>query len=338
MPSISVNDDSENALLRVERLKKYFPITAGVLKRKIGDVKAVDEISFSVNQGETFGLIGESGSGKTTVGKTIIRIYNPTEGRIFFRGSDISHAGRDRVKGFRREMQMVYQDPTSSLNPRRKVQDILLEPLIAHRVDINIERRKKVEELIELVRLSKSYLHKYRHELSGGEKQRINIARALILSPRFVVLDEPTSSLDVSVQAKIILLLRDLQKELDLTYLFISHDLSLVRNISHRVGVMYLGQLVEVAATNELYKNSFHPYTQALLSAIPTISDEEEQLKQVEITLRGEIPSPASPPRGCRFHTRCFKKKEICALQEPEIVKIRGHHFVKCHLYSKREQ
>lgn len=323
-----------NALVQVERLKKYFPITAGILKRKIGDVKAVDDISFSIVVGETYGLVGESGSGKTTIGKTIVRIYSPTAGKIVFDDQEISHLKETELKAFRRQMQMVFQDPTSSLNPRKRVKDIIMEPLIAHKVGTRSERSMRVRELLDLVRLSADFLYRYPFMLSGGEKQRIGIARALALNPKFLVLDEPTSALDVSVQAKIISFMSRLQRELNLTYLFITHDLSLMRNIATRVGVMYLGNMVEVAPTRELYENPLHPYTKALISAIPVISEEEEALRPQKLPLEGEIPSPVNAPSGCTFHPRCRERFEKCPLIKPEMVEATKGHFVRCHLFS----
>jgi len=313
---------------------KYFPITSGLFKKKVGDVKAVDDVSFSIVKGETFGLVGESGSGKTTIGKTIIRIYNPTAGKILFDGEDIAHLSEKELKPLRRQMQMVFQDPTSSLNPRKRIRDIIMEPLIAHNVGTTSEKRKRMQELLDLVRLAPDFQYRYPFMLSGGEKQRIGIARALALNPKFLVLDEPTAALDVSVQAKIISFLSQLQKEWNLTYLFITHDLSLMRNIATRVGVMYLGSLVEVASTKELYENPFHPYTKALLSAIPVISDEEETMKPQKIPLEGEIPSPVNAPSGCTFHPRCRERIEKCPLAKPELTEPATGHFVRCFLYS----
>ncbi|MFX0196151.1 MAG: ABC transporter ATP-binding protein [Candidatus Hodarchaeota archaeon] len=304
------------------------------MKRHIGDVKAVENISFSIVEGETYGLVGESGSGKTTIGKTIVRIYSPTAGKIVFDGQDISQLKEKELKAFRRQMQMVFQDPTSSLNPRKRVKDIIKEPLISHKIGTRFERNMRVREILDLVRLSPDFLYRYPFMLSGGEKQRIGIARAMALNPKFLVLDEPTSALDVSVQAKIISFMSRLQKELNLTYLFITHDLSLMRNIATRVGVMYLGNMVEVAPTRELYENPLHPYTKALISAIPVISEEEEALKPQKFPLEGEIPSPVNVPSGCTFHPRCRERFEKCPLVKPEMVEATKRHFVWCHLYS----
>lgn len=322
------------SLVEVRNLKKYFPITAGILRRKVGDVKAVDGVSFNIRTGETFALVGESGSGKTTTGKTILRLYRPTDGKIIFDGEEISQLKDRQLKKFRRVMQMVYQDPISSLNPRKRVKDILLEPLIIHKIGTPSERYSAVKKILEIVQLGEDYLYRYPHELSGGEKQRVAIGRALILNPKFIVLDEPTSSLDVSVQAKIIHFIKELQKKFKLTYLFISHNLSLVKNISNYVGVMYLGKLIEMGPTNELYRKPLHPYTQALLSAIPVVSDEEEKMKPRKTPIKGEIPNPANPPPGCRFQTRCPFKKEICEKVTPEMIEVRKTYFVSCHLIS----
>ncbi|NIO20938.1 MAG: ATP-binding cassette domain-containing protein [Candidatus Aenigmarchaeota archaeon] len=304
------------------------------MKRKIGDVKAVDDVSFSIVEGETYGLVGESGSGKTTIGKTIVRIYSPTDGKIVFNEQDISQLKEKELKAFRRQMQMVFQDPTSSLNPRKRIKDIIKEPLISYKIGTRIERNMRVRELLDLVRLSPDFLYRYPFMLSGGEKQRIGIARAMALNPKFLVLDEPTSALDVSVQAKIISFMSRLQKELNLTYLFITHDLSLMRNIATRVGVMYLGNMVEVAPTKELYENPLHPYTKALISAIPVISEEEEILKPQKFPLEGEIPSPVNIPSGCPFHPRCRERFEKCPLVKPEMMEATKGHFVWCHFFS----
>jgi len=321
-------------LIEVKELKKYFPITTGILRKKIGDVKAVDGVSFSIRTGETFALVGESGSGKTTTGKTILRLYRPTSGKIIFDGEEISRMKEKQLKKFRKMMQMVYQDPISSLNPRKRVKDILLDPLIIHKIGTPSERYDAVKRMLEIVQLGEDYLYRYPYELSGGEKQRVAIGRVLILNPKFIVLDEPTSSLDVSVQAKIIHFLKELQKKFKLTYLFISHNLSLVRNISNYVGVMYLGKLVEAGSTNELYKRPLHPYTQALLSAIPVVSEEEEKMKIRKVPIKGEIPNPANPPPGCPFQTRCPVKMEICEKVAPNMLEIRKAYFVSCHLIS----
>ena len=302
--------ESSSALLRVEQLKKYFPITAGVLGRRVGEVKAVDDVCFAVPVGQTFALVGESGSGKTTVGKTVIRLIRPTAGDIVFDGTNLSGLRERELKSWRRQMQIVFQDPSASLNPRRRVTDIVATPLEVHKIGTRRERLARVRELFDLVELPEKYLYSYPHALSGGQKQRVAIARALALHPRFVVLDEPTSALDVSVQAKILALLARLQRELGLTYLLISHDLSVVKNFSTHIAVMYLGKLMEMAPTRELFANPLHPYTRALLSAIPVVTDEELGLIPERITLEGDIPSPANAPTGCVFHTRCYARLE----------------------------
>lgn len=322
------------ALLRVEQLKKYFPITAGFLGRQMGQVKAVDDVSFTVPEGRTSALVGESGSGKTTVGKTVIRLIRPTAGDILFNGTNLSVLREREMKSWRRQMQMVFQDPSSSLNPRRRVADIVATPLEVHGIGTRRERLARVRELLNLVELPEKYLYSYPHALSGGQKQRVAIARALALHPRFVVLDEPTSALDVSVQAKILALLARLQQELGLTYLLISHDLSVVKNFSDYVAVMYLGRIMEMAPTEKLFARPLHPYTQALLSAIPVVSEEELEVIPERITLEGEIPSPANVPSGCVFHTRCNKVRDLCQVELPPLAEVESDHKVRCHLFS----
>lgn len=323
-------------MLSVVGLKKYFPITTGILRRVIGFVKAVDDVNFKVKRGEVFALVGESGSGKTTLAKTVTRIYTPTAGEIFFDGSDLSKLKGKKLKTTRRDIQMVFQDPNSSINPRRRVKDIIAAPLEIHKVGGRLERNKRVAELLELVELSpEEFMYRYPQALSGGEKQRVGISRALALNPKFVVLDEPTSALDVSVQAKILELLERLQFELHLTYLLITHNLGVVRNFSDRIGVMYLGKIFEMTTTDELFKNPLHPYTKALLSAIPVVTDEELKVIPEKISLEGEIPSPFNPPLGCGFHPRCpWKKGQICESKETEMVEYARGHLVSCHLYS----
>jgi oligopeptide/dipeptide ABC transporter ATP-binding protein len=326
--------ESSPALLHVEQLKKYFSITAGFLGRQVGQVKAVDEVSFIVPEGQTFALVGESGSGKTTVGKTVIRLIRPTAGDILFNGTNLSVLREREMKSWRRQMQMVFQDPSSSLNPRRRVADIVATPLEVHGIGTRRERLARVRELLNLVELPEKYLYSYPHALSGGQKQRVAIARALALHPRFVVLDEPTSALDVSVQAKILALLARLQQELGLTYLLISHDLSVVKNFSDYVAVMYLGRIMEMAPTGKLFARPLHPYTQALLSAIPVVSEEELEVIPERITLEGEIPSPANAPSGCVFHTRCYTVRDLCQVELPPLAEVESDHKVRCHLFS----
>ena len=308
-------------------LKKYFLTSRGT-------VKAVDGINFSVPEGEMLGLVGESGSGKSTVAYTIMGMYRPTAGEILFRGQDISREARKRPKALKKEIQIVFQDPGSSLNPRRSIKQILELPLKVHGLLINKSGTQQVERLLEMVELPLDYMYKHTEAIGGGEKQMVAIARALATSPSFVVLDEPTSALDVSVQAKIINKLMQLQKELNLTYLFITHDLSLMRNVATRVAIMYLGKICEVASASEFFRNPVHPYTQMLLSSIPVVSEEEEHLKPQKVLSRGEIPSPVNVPPGCSFHLRCPVKKEFCSADDPEMVEVGADHIVRCHLNS----
>lgn len=320
-------------LLEVEHLEKYFPVRSGLLQRVSGHVKAVDGVSFSIDAGETLALIGESGSGKSTVAKTIIGIHDATGGTIRFDGEDVTDPTGEQLEMMQSRMQMVFQDPTSSLNPRRSVKQSLTVPLKAQGVAKN-ERRDRIVELLNRVELNEEYLYKYPHELSGGQKQRINIARALAIEPDMLLLDEPTSALDVSVQAKIISLLDELQDELGLTYLFITHDLSLVRNVSDYTAVMYLGQIQEVGTTERVFGDPQHPYSRALLSAIPVTSDQEEAYKPREEPLKGEIPSPRDIPSGCRFHTRCPHATDICSEIEPRLNVETDEPGVRCHIYE----
>ena len=315
-------------IVTIEDLKKFF-VT------KQGTVRAVDTVSFSVNQGETMGLVGESGSGKTTVAHTVVGIYEPTEGRIFFKGRSISKVFSERPKTLKGEIRIVFQDPGSSLNPRRSIKQILELPLKVHRTSSSSGRTERVMELLRMVELPpEDYMHKSPQAIGGGEKQMVAIARALATNPSFVILDEPTSALDVSVQAKIINLLMQLQQNLDLTYLFITHDLSLMRNIASRVAIMYLGKISEIAPTREFFQNPFHPYTRMLLSSIPTVSEEEEYLKPKEVLSRGEIPSPVNVPPGCSFHLRCPEKMDICSRADPMMTEVGEKHTVRCHLFT----
>jgi oligopeptide transport system ATP-binding protein len=321
-------------LLVVEDLKKYFPVKGGVLKRTTGHVKAVDGVSFEIDRGETLALIGESGSGKSTVANTIIGLQRATAGSVRFDGEEITDASGDELDDLRSRMQMVFQDPSASLNPRRTVGNSLEVPLKARGVP-KAERRERVSALLERVELNDEYLNRYPHELSGGQKQRINIARAISIEPELLILDEPTSALDVSVQAKIIGLLEDLQRELDLTYLFITHDLSLVRNFADETAVMYLGRLQERGETAEVFHRPRHPYSRALLSAIPVTSDDEESYKPRREPLEGEIPSPRDVPSGCRFRTRCPYATEACAEVEPGFEPTESGPRVRCHIYDE---
>lgn len=316
-------------LLEVKNLKKYFPITSGFVKRKVGDVKAVDDVSLFIREGETLGIVGESGCGKSTLGRTLLRLYEATAGEVTFRGIDVLNAPKDEMKKLRREMQVVFQDPYSSLNPRMTVSQIVGEALVEHGL---YKRGKELDDyVVEVMNkcgLARYHMNRYPHEFSGGQRQRIGVARALALSPTFIVADEPVSALDVSIQSQVINLFTDLQRELGLSYMFISHDLGVVRYISHRVGVMYLGSLVELAEKNALFDSPKHPYTQALLSAIP---EPDPTVKRDRIILEGDIPSPANPPSGCKFHTRCMYAEDICKEVIPEFRDLGGEHFVACH-------
>lgn len=322
------------ALVEVQGLKKYFPIERGFLiKRKVGDVKAVDGVSFAVYPGETLGLVGESGCGKSTTGRTILRLYAVTDGRVFFKGTEITALGGEGMRKMRPRMQMIFQDPHASLNPRMTVSQLISEPLLVHTGMNRDERSARVHELLEMVGLNPRFDSRYPHEFSGGQRQRIGVARALALNPEFVVCDEPISALDVSVQAQVVNLLEDLQDRLELTYLFIAHDLSMVRHISDRVAVMYLGKIMELAPREELYSNPLHPYTQALLSAVP-VPDPLVEAERERVILEGDVPSPAKPPSGCVFHTRCPIAQEVCFNEIPEYREIKPGHFVACHLVS----
>jgi peptide/nickel transport system ATP-binding protein len=321
-------------ILTVTDLKKYFVIGhSGILKREPITVKAVDGISFAIREGETFGLVGESGSGKSTVAYTTIGMYRPTEGSISFQGQNLVEGNKRRPLALKKEIQIVFQDPGSSLNPRRSVGQILELPLRIHRPDE--DRLEQVVRLLEMVELPPAYMHKYPQMLGGGEKQMVAIARALATDPSFVILDEPTSALDVSIQGKIINLLMRLQNEFHLSYLFITHDLSLMRNVASRVAIMYLGKICEVAETAKFFRNPYHPYTQMLLSSIPVVSAEEEKLKPKKIISTGEIPSPVNIPTGCSFHLRCPRKMDICSEVDPVMVEVEEGHTVRCHLYGQ---
>jgi oligopeptide transport system ATP-binding protein len=319
-------------LLEVKNLKKYFPITQGILvQRKVADVKAVDGISLYVNEGETLGLVGESGCGKSTTGRTILQLYRPTEGEVLFRGKDLAKLKGEELRKMRADMQMIFQDPYASLNPRMTVGDIIAEPLEVHGIAKGKEKQERVKELLAVVGLNPSFVNRYPHEFSGGQRQRIGIARAIAVQPDFIVCDEPVSALDVSIQAQVINLLEELQEKFHLTYLFIAHDLSVVRHISDRVAVMYLGKIVEMTDRNTLYENPLHPYTRALLSAVP-IPDPVIEEKRERIILVGDVPSPVNPPSGCRFHTRCPLAIPICKQVAPEWRDLGSGHFVECHV------
>ncbi|MEH7125042.1 dipeptide ABC transporter ATP-binding protein [Bacillus sp. JJ1773] len=318
-------------LLEVNGLKKYFPITGGILGRKKGEVKAVDDVSFYVNKGETLGIVGESGCGKSTTGRLLMRLIEASDGRIVFEDKEITSMSKSELRKTRRDIQMVFQDPYASLNPRHSIEQILEEPLIVHGIGTKEERKKQVKEMLEVVGLSSYHAKRYPHQFSGGQRQRIGIAKALMTKPKLIIADEPVSALDVSIQAQVLNLMKDIQKEFQLTYIFIAHDLGVVRHISNRVGVMYLGRLIELAESEELYENPKHPYTQALLSAVP-IPDPD--IKRETILIQGELPSPSNPPSGCAFHTRCAQCMEICKTIRPEENNLNGH-YVACHLYNK---
>ena len=320
-------------IVSVKDLKKYFPIKAGVFQKTVGHVKAVDGVSFDIERGETLGIVGESGCGKSTTGRAIIRLFDKTAGEVYFNGQEVHSLDKKKLRAIRPKMQMIFQDPYSSLNPRMTVGQIVGEALQDHGIITNkVELRKKVIKTIEECGLASYHIDRYPHEFSGGQRQRIGIARALALDPDFIIADEPVSALDVSIQAQIINLLMDLQKERGFTYLFISHDLSVVEHISTRVGVMYLGSMVELANKKDMYKNPLHPYTQALLSAAP-VPDPTAERKRIILT--GDIPSPANPPSGCKFHTRCPYAMPICKTDIPEFKDRGNKHFVACHLLDK---
>jgi len=320
------------SILQVENLKKYFPVHSGLLHKVVGHVKAIDDVSFDVQEGEIFGLVGESGSGKSTVAKAIVQLYRPTSGSVFFKGKSVPELRRQTAKWFRREVQMVFQDPRSSLNPRRSIFSTLEDPLVIYGIGrTRMEREKIIRTLLEQVEMSSRYMYKYPTALSGGQRQRIAIARALAVNPSFLALDEPTSALDVSVQAKLINLFLRLKEELALSYLFITHNLSLVRTIASRAAVMYLGKIYELGPTDLLFHHPAHPYTKTLIAAAPVVTREEEHVKPQAMSKEGEIPSPVNPPSGCAFHPRCAVAKPRCSEELPSPVEIEPGHFVWCH-------
>ncbi len=322
-----INEQSP-VLLEVKDLKKYYPIKSGWFSKEKASVKAVDGVSFTVHQGETLGVVGESGCGKSTMARTILRLNEATAGQVIINDQDILALKSEALRKARQHMQLIFQDPYSSLNPRLTVEQIIIEPLVIHNWGTKAERKARVEDLIEIVGLTKRHLKRYPHEFSGGQRQRIGIARALALNPRLVVCDEPVSALDVSIQSQVLNLLKELQQDLGLTYIFIAHDLSVVKHISDRVAVMYLGKIVEIANSKDLYSNPQHPYTQALLAAIP---EPDPNKRKDRVLLTGDVPSPANPPSGCRFHTRCHYATDICSQQEPQAQEIEPGHFAACH-------
>ena len=328
---MSIVAENRETCLKVTDLKMYFPVKSGIFS-KARSLKAVDGVSFSIAQGETMGLVGESGCGKTTVGRTILKLYEATGGSIVYKGTDITGFDDQEMRPYRRKMQMIFQDPYTSLDPRMNVEAILSEPIRALKLCSEGDRRDRVRELIQMVGLKADHLNRYPHEFSGGQRQRIGIARALAAEPEFIVCDEPISALDVSIQAQVINILEELQHKFGFTYLFISHDLSMVRHISHQVGVMYLGNLIEYAQVDELYDNMLHPYTKSMISAVP-VADPNQARQNKRIVLQGDVPSPIDPPPGCPFRARCAYAKEICGREKPELKKINDDHLVACQLY-----
>lgn len=318
-------------LLEVQNLKVHFPVKNGLFQKKKPPVKAVDDVSFYIHRGETFALVGESGCGKSTTGRAILQLIQSTDGQVSFDGDNLTSLSREDMRLRRKDLQMVFQDPYASLNPRLTIEKILEEPLKAHRIGDDESRRQMILDIMEICGLNSSYIKRYPHEFSGGQKQRIGIARALILKPKLIVADEPVSALDVSIQSQILNLMQDLQEEFKLTYLFISHDLGVVKHISNRLGVMYLGRIAEIGNSDKIYARPAHPYTESLLSAIPISNP---RMKKERIILKGDVPSPADPPMGCAFVTRCPKAMDTCKTIKPNLVKLDEDHFVACHLYS----
>ena len=324
---------NKKVLLKVESLKKYFPIYSGLFARVNSHVKAVDNVSFEVYEGETLGIVGESGCGKSTTGRVLMRLTEPTDGKVTFNDVDLISLSSEEMRKIRRDIQMVFQDPYASLNPRHTIEKILEEPLIVHGIGDKQERKKKVLEYLKIVGLSEYHAKRYPHQFSGGQRQRVGIARALMTNPKLIIADEPVSALDVSIQAQVLNLMKKLQEDLKLTYIFIAHDLGVVRHISDRVAVMYLGRIVEIAESESLYDKPLHPYTQALLSAVPI---PDPKYKGEQILLKGDIPSPSNPPTGCTFHTRCPFATEECKQKVPVLQEIKPGHSVACHLYNEQ--
>ncbi|GAB6180130.1 dipeptide ABC transporter ATP-binding protein [Desulfotomaculum defluvii] len=321
-------------LVHVANLTKYFPIKSGMFGKDAGQVKAVDGLTFDIHKGETLGLVGESGCGKSTTGRLILRLLEPTGGRVEFEGKDVFAASPSEMRALRKDMQIIFQDPYASLNPRMSVGDIIAEPLKLYKLASGSEVQKKVEYLLSCVGLASYHARRYPHEFSGGQRQRVGIARALALNPKLIICDEPVSALDVSIQSQVLNLLKDLQQEFGLTYLFIAHGLNVVKHVSDRIGVMYLGKMVELAKDDELYGNPLHPYTKALLSAVPV---PDPRAKKERIILTGDVPSPLNPPKGCSFHTRCFMCEDICKQHEPAFKRIKPGHWVACHMVQEEK-
>jgi oligopeptide transport system ATP-binding protein len=317
-------------LLKITGLKKYYPVTTGIFSRHVGDIKAVDDVTFDISQAEIIGLVGESGCGKSTLGKTIPRLEEPTGGKIFYRDTDVTELDKKGLRELRRQVQLIFQDPDASLDPRMTVGDSITEPLIIHSIGNEKERVHRVAELMEQVGLEPRQADMYPHEFSGGQKQRVGIARALAVNPRLIIADEPVSALDVSIQAQILNLMMDIQEKFGLAYLFIAHDLSVIRHMADRVVIMYLGKIVELAYKNGLFNNPLHPYTEALLSAAPSFKTKGQH----RILLHGDVPSPLNPPSGCHFHPRCHRVMPVCSQVEPQLIELSDGHFVSCHLYK----
>ena len=328
--------NGKEPLVKVTNLKKHFPILRGVFRRQVGAVQAVDGVSFNIYEGETLGLVGESGCGKSTTGRVILQLMNATDGTVEFQGTNLNELKKSDMRRMRREMQMIFQDPYASLNPRMTVGNIIGEPLAIHSLGDSKQRKARVQDLLKVVGLNPYFVNRYPHEFSGGQRQRIGVARALATNPMFIVADEPISALDVSIQAQIVNLMEELQEDLGLTYLFIAHDLSMIKHICSRVAVMYLGKIMELAKKTVLFDRPYNPYTIALLSAVP-VPDPFVEEKRKRIILEGDVPSPINPPSGCRFHTRCYMTKERCKIEEPQLLEVEKDHFVACHYWKENK-